>query len=260
MTPVALKRIDWPAKKRPKQLNAERNVANVSGACSRRSSSKTEDRSEKSSYVDSADEEARRARHEERRMRRSVDVTAGDSNDRPRASRRRSDYPAPVDGYFDRRHGEQTHANGGRTPLADGRLKASSSGNDKTASWVNSVNEDPPPPPPVEGTILDAPAHHVEDTVADNLDETTAREMRKNRRKDRDAYVDDDSERRRRRRETRHEDGQRSSDGSGHDRRRSYAAPSNSMGYGDMGGVKTWDGRPALAPKRNSLFKKLTGF
>jgi hypothetical protein len=32
------------------------------------------------------------------------------------------------------------------------------------------------------------------------------------------------------------------------------------MGYGDTGGVKTWDGRPAMAPKRNSFFKKLAGF
>jgi hypothetical protein len=142
-------------------------------------------------------------------------------------------------------------------PVADGRWKASSSGNDKTASWVNSVNEDPPPPPPVEGTIIDAPVHYAEDAAPDALDETTAREMRQKRRKDRDVYADDDSERRRRKREGRREDGQRSSDGSGHDRRKSYAAPS--MGYDDMG-VKTWDGRPAMAPKRNSFFKKLTGF
>ena len=114
----------------------------------------------------------------------------------------------------------------------------------------------------MEGTIIDAPAHFAEDVAPDPpFEETTAREMRQKRRKDKDAYAEDDAERHRRRRESRRDgDAQRSSDGSSHNRRKSYAGgPVNSMGYDDMGG-KTWDGRPAMAPKRNSFFKKLNVF
>ena len=211
------------------------------------------------SYMDQPDDdETRRVRREERRPRRTVEVSAGDK-ERPRTSRRRSDYPAPVDDYFDRRNGEHSpNKKGGvSSPLADGRLKASG-GNDKTASWVNSINDDPPPPPPVEGTIIDAPAHFAEDHAPDApLDESTAREMRHKRRKDKDGYVDDDSERPRRRRDG---DAQKSSDGSSHNRRKSHGGvPVNSMGYNEMG-AKTWDGRPAMSPKRGSWLKKMTGF
>jgi hypothetical protein len=194
----------------------------------------------------SEDDEARRARHEERRMRRSVDVTAG-AKDRPRASRRRSDYPAPVDDYFGR-NGEPVPANG-RSPLADSRpyQKPQTSGKDKTTSWVDSLNEDPPPPPPVEGTIIDAPAHFAEDDEPD--DPTTARELKHRRRRD-----DDDPDSRRKK---------KSSDGSSRDRdrdwRKSYAGgPVNSLGHNDFNG-KTFDGRPAGPLRRESWFKKIAG-
>lgn len=117
------------------------------------------------------------------------------------------------------------------------------------------MNEEPPPPPPVEGTIVDAPVHFG---AGDPLDETTAREMRSKRRKDKDPYPED-GERRRRRREggSRRDDGVRSSEGSGGDGR-SRGGPVNGLGYDDVG-VKTWDGRPAMPGKRGSWFKKIAG-
>lgn len=213
------------------------------------------------SYMD--DDEARRLRREERRQRRSDDQT-GDY-DKPRTSRRRSEYPAPIGDYFDKRNGEHSpYMNGVATaPIADGRPGLKTGGGDKTASWVHSISEDPPPPPPVEGTIVDAPLHFTEDTAPDPLEETTAREMRQKRAKDRDGLSNEDAERRRRRREGRRDTDyvKSSSGGSSHERRRSYAVggPVNSMGFTDMG-VKTWDGLPSGNTKRGSWFKKFTGF
>lgn len=207
------------------------------------------------SYMDAPeDEEARRIRREERRMRRSVDQ--GGDKERPRPSRRRSDHPGPIDGYFDKRNGERSPVESGGLPAPIAH--AIKTGGDKTASWVHSVNEEPPPPPPVEGTIIDAPVHSGRDEAPDALDDLTAREFRHRRRREKDGYPDDDSERRRRRR---HEaEGVRSSDGSSHDRRKSYAGPSNSMGYSDMG-PRAYDGRPSMpAGRRTSWFKKMTGF
>lgn len=213
------------------------------------------------SYMD--DEETRRLRREERRQRRSVDQS-GDY-DKSRTSRRRSEYPAPVDDYFDKRNGEHSpYMNGVATaPIADERAAFKTGGGDKTASWVHSISEDPPPPPPVEGTIIDAPLHFAEDMTPDPLEETTAREMRQKRAKDRDGLGNEDAERRRRRREARRDPDyvKSSSGGSSHERRKSYATggPVNSMGFTDMG-IKTWDGLPSGNTKRGSWFKKLTGF
>ena len=203
------------------------------------------------------DEEARRQRREERRMRRSAADTPMEK-ERPKSSRRRSDFPAPVEGYFDKRNGEQApYENGAsRTPADGPYVKA---GGDKTASWVNTINDDPPPPPPVEGTIIDAPVHYAADDAPDALNgETTARELRHKRRKDRDTdgYGADDPDRRYRRRDSKR-DGEGSSGGSAGDRR-SRGGPVNSLGYDTMG-AKTWDGRPAMAPKRGSWFKKIAG-
>lgn len=204
------------------------------------------------------DEEARRMRRDERRMRRSNDPSSGQDKERPRISRRRSDHPAPVADYFDKRNGERSpRADGVATaPLADGPpLKAT--GGDKTASWVHSLHEDPPPPPPVEGTIVDAPVHFAD---ADPLDETTAREMRHRRHRDRDGYSEHGSDRTRRRREKQDRDAVKStSDGSSHDRHR--GGPVNSLGYDEMG-AKAFDGRPAMptgAAKRGSWLKKIAG-
>lgn len=200
------------------------------------------------SYMEDPEEqEARRLRREDRLHRRTTDVTAGaESKDRPRASRRRSDYPAQVDSYFDKRNGEHTFsASANRTPLADGRAFTKvSNGNDKTANWVNSVNSDPPPPPPIEGTILDGPAYGGEEHVP--MDETTARELKRNRRQDRERYGDEEDRDSRRRRDI------RDSDGSSHGRRQSYA------GYADPAGGRSWDARPGN-PRRGSWFKRVAG-
>ena len=202
----------------------------------------------RSSYVDGPeDEEARKQRREDRRMRRSDDVVAG-AKDRPRTSRRRSDYPAPVDDYFDRRNGEPAPANG-RSSHADSRSvpKTPSSGKDKTASWVDTLNDDPPPPPPLEGTIVDAPVHYGDDGEPQE-EGGTARELRNSRRRgDEDGYD--------RRRRT-----QKSSDGSSrdYDRRKSYAGgPVNSLGYDEMGAGRTFDGRPARPARRESWLNKI---
>ncbi|TKA80427.1 hypothetical protein B0A55_03398 [Friedmanniomyces simplex] len=220
------------------------------------------------------DEEARRVRREDRRLRRSVDPSAVAATDkeRPRTSRRRSDYPAPVDDYFDKRNGEPAppaqNPNGGDEPDADGRpyIKA---GGDKTTSWVHSVNESPPPPPPVEGTIVDAPAHFAADDGVPALHPfeettaTTAREMRHKRAKERDGYGEEPERRRRSRRDRDGEGIKSSSGGSGQDRQQSYyGGPVNSIGFNEMGGVKSWDGRPAVQrseSKRGSWFKKIAG-
>ncbi|KAK1066632.1 hypothetical protein LTR74_007002 [Friedmanniomyces endolithicus] len=219
------------------------------------------------------DEEARRARREDRRLRRSVDPgTTATDKERPRTSRRRSDYPAPVDDYFDKRNGEPApppadEHNGRGEREADGRPYIQAGG-DKTTSWVHSVNESPPPPPPVEGTIVDAPAHFsVDDGVPAThpFEETTARELRHKRGKEREGYANgngEDVERRRRSRREREGEGIKSSSGgSGYDRQQSYGGPANSIGFNDMG-VKSWDGRPAVQrseSKRGSWFKKIAG-
>ncbi|KAI7650164.1 hypothetical protein KC318_g16635, partial [Hortaea werneckii] len=177
--------------------------------------------------------------------------------DRPHTSRRRSDYPAPAGDYFDRRNGEHPpYADGvAASPQADGAPKAAKG--DKIASWVDSVNEDPPPPPPVEGTIIDAPVHFADDIAPDPMEDTTAREMRHRRHRDKDGYSEVDPERIRRKRGP----VKSTSDGSSHGKHRSYGGPVNSMGFDDMG-AKTFDGRPAMpngGSKRGSWFKKITG-
>ncbi|PPJ53386.1 hypothetical protein CBER1_01017 [Cercospora berteroae] len=213
----------------------------------------------RSSYMDAGeDEEARRLRREERRMRRSVDVGGGASGrdkDRPRTSRRPSEYPED-------RNGEPTSPQGAIPPSLAHAIKT---GGDKTSSWVHSVNDDPPPPPPIEGTIIDAPVHFAADNAPDALDEneTTAREFRhrRERRRDRDdgyGYGQDDDYQHRRHDRS---EGIKSSSGEGSSGRRRSHAPA----YGDMygGGMRTFDGRPSMPQrsdsKRGSWFKKIAG-
>lgn len=197
------------------------------------------------------DDEARRIRHEERRMRHE----AADK-ERPRHSRRRSERPAPVDGYFDTRNGEHPPY-GDDAPDGGAPPPTVKTGKDKTASWVHSVSSDPPPPPPVEGTIIDAPVHFAADNTPDGniMDEDlTARELRHSRRKamgrhrDLDGYSTEDPERRR---------------GGAPGGRGSRGGAVNSMGYDSMDGVKTFDGRPAMPgrgeSKAGSWLKKITG-
>ena len=200
------------------------------------------------------DDEARRARHEERRMRHAAAEASGDK-ERPRHSRRRSERPAPVEGYFDRRNGEQPSYGDGAPDDADG-APFMKTGKDKAASWVHSVSD--APPPPIEATIIDAPVHYATDYAPDAMmdDDLTARELRHSRRKanhrhrDLDGYSTEDPEHRRKRQ-----------DGAG-GRSRGMGGPVNSMGYDTMDGVKTFDGRPALQrgeSKAGSWLKKITG-
>ncbi|KAI7117610.1 hypothetical protein KC324_g18836, partial [Hortaea werneckii] len=112
-------------------------------------------------------------------------------------------------------------------------------------------------PPPVEGTIIDAPVHFADDIAPDPMEDTTAREMRHRRHRDKDGYSEVDPERIRRKRGP----VKSTSDGSSHGKHRSYGGPVNSMGFDDMG-AKTFDGRPAMpngGSKRGSWFKKITG-
>ncbi|KAF2211418.1 hypothetical protein CERZMDRAFT_106400 [Cercospora zeae-maydis SCOH1-5] len=215
----------------------------------------------RSSYMDAPeDEEARRVRREERRMRRSVDVGAGASGrdkDKPRTSRRHSEYPED-------RNGEPISLQGA---IPSSLAHAIKTGGDKTSSWVHSVNDDPPPPPPIEGTIIDAPVHFAADNTPDALDEneTTAREFRhrreRRRERDDDYGHDQGDDYQRHRRHPERSDGIKSSSGEGSSgRRKSHAAT-----YGDMygGGMRTFDGRPSMPQrsdsKRGSWFKKIAG-
>ena len=211
------------------------------------------------------DDEARRARHEERRMRHSM-AEASAEKERPRHSRRRSERPAPVEGYFDRRNGEQ---DGAPLPPADGDADgapfAVKTGKDKTASWVHSISD--APPPPIEATIIDAPVHFAADIAPDPMmmdEDLTARELRHSRRKakdrhrDLDGYSTEDPEQRRRKRQDAAA-GPRGGGGRGG----GMGGPVNSMGYDSMDGVKTFDGRPAPPvrgeSKAGSWLKKITG-
>ncbi|KXT17853.1 hypothetical protein AC579_5883 [Pseudocercospora musae] len=225
------------------------------------------------SYMDNPDdEEARRFRREERRLRRSVDAGAGGGDkERPRTSRRRSDYPVADDYFGTTSRGEPNptspHADphdvagfgaAARSPFSP-VAHAIKTGGDKTLSWVDSINDEPPPPPPVEGTIVDAPMHFAADQTPDRYEDElpgTAREYRNRKRQD---VEDEDEERRRRRRERREAEGVKSSDGSSQDRRRTHA--SGASGYGDM--RRGYDARPAMperrASKGGSWLKKITG-
>lgn len=207
------------------------------------------------------DDEARRARHEERRMRHSMAEASGDK-ERPRHFRRRSERPVEG-GYFDRRNGEQPPYGDGAPPDdADGAPPMHvKTGKDKTASWVHSISD--APPPPIEATIIDAPVHFAADDAPDPMmdEDLTARELRHSRRKakdrhrDLDGYSTEDPEQRRRRRQD------AAANGGG--RSRGMGGPVNSLGYDNMDGVKTFDGRPAMPQrgesKAGSWLKKITG-
>lgn len=131
-------------------------------------------------------------------------------------------------------------------------------GGDKTASWVNSVNENPPEPIPAEdvATIIEPkPAA----AAADKEESSDAEEARPRRRRDRrDRDPADEPASAERSGERRGERLRRRGDNSGgsgdrddrYARRRSYAD-----GYG-------YDGyeRPAAQPRKQSFFKKLATF
>ena len=160
---------------------------------------------------------------------------------------------------------------------------------DKTRSWVNSQASDPPDLPPIEGTILDGEKPRSSALFGENLEEVGRRdEPRRPSRKDpsrrRSKYVtspDPEERRSSRRKESRRttterEDvggggGVKSGSGSGGDggvypskhrssRRRDTEYDAYADGEPAAGGIKTFDGRPAVGNKRNSILGRLGGF
>jgi len=146
---------------------------------------------------------------------------------------------------------------------------------DKTSSWVASVSSDPPPPPPAVETVIDSkpgPHEKVLDPgpAIDEMDEKTARELRRKKRMNLppEEYEIEAEKRRRRKEERRAGEGKsegvksRSGESEGDAVRRRGGGASNSLGYDDMG-ARTFDGRAAAPGKKSGLFgglKKMAGF
>ncbi|GAB7339062.1 hypothetical protein MBLNU457_5719t1 [Dothideomycetes sp. NU457] len=230
---------------------------------------KTERRRSHTDYVErrASDEDAaaREARREERRLRRSA-ANVGDKDRvaRPSTHRRRSEYPADTKGddYFAPRP-KQRSSPPATTPYMFPKSA------DKTSSWVASVSSDPPPPPPAVETVIDhkpGPGEEVLDPgpAIDEMDEKTARELRRKKRMSLplDEYEIEAEKRRRRKEERRAAEVKSRSGESDGDAIRRRGGASNSLGYDDMGS-RTFDGRGASSGKRNSLFgglKKMAGF
>lgn len=197
------------------------------------------------------------ARKEERRRLRAEleaqDAAKGKKNsngkEKDRSGKRKS--TAVMDEYFNTRNG-----NGGQPAPPD-----------KISSWVHSQADDPPDLPPVEATILDGEKPR-------SLDDEEA-ELSKKKLKRHSKYaglteaeVDD--------RRVKRKDGRRlvekenfksASGGSAEDKyrearrsRRRDTVTDDYDAYAEGGPVKTFDGRPAAAPKRSSFFGKLGGF
>ncbi|KAF1356927.1 hypothetical protein BDV97DRAFT_21834 [Delphinella strobiligena] len=213
-------------------------------------------RREKEKERQERENEERRTRREERRARHE--------KERVRPSRHRSDYPAPIDDYFDTRNGDHGVYEGeAATAPARDTHPYLSKAPDKTSSWVHSVNEDPPPPPSVEGTIVDAPVHFATAALDDEdatAPELTARDVRSKHRRERERRGEPNSsdERRRRRKEDRKmRDEGLSGPGSTGDKSKRSSRPYNSLGYADMS-AKTVDGRPA-GGERKGWLKKIAG-
>ena len=159
-------------------------------------------------------DQARRLRHEERRLKRSSTAAGAPE----KLTRRRT---APIEDYFDPRNSRnnrrKTSDNSSGEKVGRPYLPT---GKDKTSSWVNSVNASPPLPPPVEGTVLDPPPNRG--APADLDDEDAAKRERRARRR---------AEREKERRRDEKVRQSRSSDGSGGpppdrlSRRKTYHAP-----------------------------------
>ncbi|ERF76057.1 hypothetical protein EPUS_01390 [Endocarpon pusillum Z07020] len=160
---------------------------------------------------------------------------------------------------------------------------------DKTRSWVNSQASDPPDLPPGEGTILDGEkpssvALFGENVGGEGRGEERRRPSKKDSYRRRSKHVtspDPEERRSSRRKESRRttaerEDvggggGVRSGSGSGGDggvytskhrssRRREMEYDAYADGGPAAGGMRTFDGRPAVANKRNSILGRWGGF
>ncbi|KAI5205392.1 hypothetical protein E4T39_02966 [Aureobasidium subglaciale] len=209
---------------------------------------------------DEEEQERRQRRAERHAARRS---SAMDPDRKPRLHRSST---APVQSYFDAR-AINRDANGRdlRSPPKD-----------KTSSWVHSVTSTPPSPPPLQPTILDLPPS---DPIADNDeirdDESTARELRRRHRHEREfrgVETEEDRKRRKRKELRRREEelANRNREGAGKRDGGSNKAY-NSLGYEGFDTQRTWDGKVVdgesrgggvkeeIARRTQGWFKKVAG-
>ncbi|KAI4729295.1 hypothetical protein E4T49_02827 [Aureobasidium sp. EXF-10728] len=216
-------------------------------------------------------EDAERARQDEeeklRRQRRaerhaSRRSSAIDADRKPHLHRSST---APVQSYFDSR-APNRDANGRdlRSPPKD-----------KTSSWVHSVTSSPPLPPPLQPTILDVPPT---DPAADDAelrdDESTARELRRRHRRQRESLgveTEEDRKKRKRKELRRREEElafRNRENGIRKDGENNKAY--NSLGYDGFETQRTWDGRVVgsdtrggvkeeIARRTQGWFKKVAG-
>jgi hypothetical protein len=203
---------------------------------------------------DEEDQLRRQRRAERHQSRRS---SAVDPDKTPRLHRSST---APVQSYFDSRAAHRD-ANG-RDPRSPPK--------DKTSSWVRSVTSSPPLPPPLQPTILDLPPANPTVETAENDqsrdDQSTARELRRRHRQERESRgveTEEDRKRRKRKELRRREEDPAFRDREGGSRRdggsnRAY----NSLGYEGFETQKTWDGRAVGGEARGGVqgwFKKVAG-
>jgi hypothetical protein len=182
--------------------------------------------------------------------RRSVDrrksYAAGDERRRSRIYdddlKRRSSRKAPRDrsGAFDHHFESRNSGQNFATPYL-------ASGGDKTASWVNSVNENPPEPIPAEdvATIIE-PKPEIDPNKEDSTDPEEIKRRRRRERRERQLNDRDSEERKRERR-------RREQGGSGDSAEDRYARRKTYTGYDAYDNLAT-------APRKQSFFKKLTTF
>jgi hypothetical protein len=200
---------------------------------------------------DEEDQLRRQRRAERHASRRS---SAIDTEKAPRLHRSST---APVQSYFDTRAAHRD-ANG-RDPRSPPR--------DKTSSWVRSVTSSPPLPPPLQPTILDLPPA---DPAAENDqvrdDESTARELRRRHRQERESRgveTEEDRKRRKRKELRRREEELAFRDREGGSRRDGGSNKAyNSLGYEGFETQRTWDGRVVGGESKGgvqSWFKKVAG-
>ncbi|KAG9678370.1 hypothetical protein KCU99_g1217, partial [Aureobasidium melanogenum] len=205
------------------------------------------------------DQRRRQRRAERHASRRS---SAIDADRKPHLHRSST---APVQSYFDAR-APHRDANGRdlRSPPKD-----------KTSSWVHSVTSSPPLPPPLQPTILDIPpADPAADDADLHDDESTARELRRRHRRDRESRgieTEEDRKRRKRKELRRREEELASHDRDGETRRdRGSNKAYNSLGYNGFETQRTWDGRVVgdetrggvkeeIARRTQGWFKKVAG-
>jgi hypothetical protein len=200
---------------------------------------------------DEEDQLRRQRRAERHASRRS---SAVDTEKAPRLHRSST---APVQSYFDTRAAHRD-ANG-RDPRSPPK--------DKTSSWVRSVTSSPPLPPPLQPTILDLPPA---DPAAENDqirdDESTARELRRRHRQERESRgveTEEDRKRRKRKELRRREEELAFRDREGGSRRDGGSNKAyNSLGYEGFETQRTWDGRVVGGESKGgvqSWFKKVAG-